>query len=581
MGTWPAVASGATWVAIPVIFLLTLSGFGSWAVRDSRGVDGLAMSSLAGALTVMSGFGLLHMFTAVPRSVTVPLVLTGFVLFLRQRSRRHLDAPSLAWALSSTLLIVAAYRVAALPHRTGRKPRLHYDALLYHGGLVEWFDQSPLPFGLGLLHSRFGFNPGITQLMAAFRAPSGSWSHHLIVEVLVVAIALLLTLRAFFAARDSSDLRGAGFILGLLIFSLGFLVMTAPRAGTDLAAAVTAIAAVAAAVIVSGHRDPERAEAWLGILLMLVALAIVQKTSMIAVVMLLAAPFSQASTVRRDAWSHSAVWIPASLAGACGAIWLARSFVISGCFAYPVGISCSNVIWGVGASAAEAESRVIRSWARTGTTSDSVAVLEMSWLTDWLSSYLSGYSLALVGLVFVGLLVRLFSVTFLRTSPKPQMPVHGRILTSYVITTFVIWFFGAPDPRFAIHLHIILAALLASPALTAVVAAANKTAPDLSRTLSTKTFLSFAVVACSMTIALLEVIDGSTFPVSGVANVDYSVYSAPVVSSSADTQTNTETWQFLVPENGDQCGNAVPCSPTQRVFDVSITGRRVSILNRN
>ena len=568
------------WVlGIPVI-LLSLAGFGSWAVRGSTSLDAVAVSSLAGALTVMGIFGSLHLFVAVPRPLTLPTALAGCVLLLRARGRLRIDARDLSRVLAFTLLVVAAYRTAAIPSRLGRGPLLHYDAFLYHGGLVEWFAHAPLPVGLGLLHSRFGFNPGIVQLMAAFRAPDGSWSHHLLVEASVVTIGLLLTLRAFVAARDSSAPASAGFILGLLLFSLGFLLATAPRAGTDLAAAITAVAAVAAAVVVRSHHDPDRSEAWLGVLVMLIALAVMQKASMVGVVTLLAAPFSQRSAVPRGAWFRPAVLIPAMLAGLSGAIWLLRSFLISGCLAYPFGLSCRDVAWGIGAPTAAIESGVIRSWARTGTSGGSVETFDMSWLPGWFGSYLSGHSLALVGFVVAGLVAFVLARVLLRATGEPSGSGFGGLVAVHLLATFLIWFLGAPDPRFAIHLHITISALLASSLLAAWTATGRGPSPIMRRPVSLRR-VALLAGATAVTISLLEMNDGPTFPVSGAIDVEYDERFAPVVPRQVGDRTQVEEWKFRVPLQGDQCGSTIPCTPAPGDFDVSVNGRRITLFSRD
>lgn len=567
------------WILGTPVILLSLAGFGSWAVRGSTSLDALAASSLAGALTVMGIVGSLHLFVAVPRSLTLPTAFTGCVLLLRARGRLRVDVRDLSRVLAFTLLVVAAYRIAAIPSRLGRGPLLHYDAFLYHGGLVEWFEHAPLPLGLGLLHSRFGFNPGIVQLMAAFRAPDGSWSHHLLVEASVVTIGLLLTLRAFLAARDSSA-PAAGFILGLLLFSLGFLLATAPRAGTDLAAAITAVAAVAAAVVVRSHHDSDRSEPWLGVLVMLVALAIMQKASMVGVVTLLAAPFSQRSSVQRDAWVRPVVLIPTMLAGLSGAVWLLRSFLMSGCLAYPIGLTCRDVAWGIGAEAAAIESGVIRSWARTGSTGGSLETFDMSWLPGWFGSYLSGHSLALVGFLVVGIVVFLVGRVLPRAPSEPLQRGFGGLVAVHLLATFVIWFLGAPDPRFAIHLHITVSALLASSVLAAWTATGRGPSPIMLRPVSRRR-VALLAGAIAVTISLIEVNEGPTFPVSGAIDTRFDERFVPVVPQQIGDRTEVEEWKFLVPLQGDQCGNSIPCTPAPGDFDVSVSGRRITLSSRD
>lgn len=45
----------------------------------------------------------------------------------------------------------------------------------------------------------------------------------------------------------------------------------------------------------------------------------------------------------------------------------------------------------------------------------------------------------------------------------PRDPGADGLLWAYVLVSAAIWFSSAPAPRFGIHVHLVLAALLASP----------------------------------------------------------------------------------------------------------------------
>jgi hypothetical protein len=214
-------------------------------------------------------------------------------------------------------------------------------------------------------------------------------------------------------------------------------------------------------------------------------------------------------------------------------------------------------------------SAVIRSWARDQTSSGSADLLGFAWLPTWVTSYSSGHSAALAVIVAVGVVARVVSLSTARTSASERAGPLPTSVRAYILISLVIWFIGAPDPRFAVHLHILVAAWFATPLLGAVLQSLDSLSMRRRR-VSYSIALSLPVVA-ALGVGVLQ---GPTFPVTGENSGEFRQGSLPLVSPSA-TETD---WMYFLPPGGG-CGSRIPCTTDTGAASVDTRGRRIAFRN--
>lgn len=539
------------WVAAPIIILVALAGFGAWTVRSARGGIALASAAASGALLVIASVALVNIFLPIPRGFAPAVITLGLAAFVVSSRRLALDR---ALARSMTPWVLAA----TLLYRVGR-PRLAYDVFLYHGGILEWIAREPTPQGLGLLHTRFAFNPGLVLLMAPFRSGGTDWNHHALVESALVVLAFVVLAAVLHQARGLGDSTLVGYVLALATLTGLFTMLRDVRVGTDLAAGLTVLAACAVAASVvrtASSRDRMAASAEFGLLGLLVVLAIVQKTSAAPAVVLLIAPFVGAFPQHHRPMLRPL--LPAlGVSLITGVAMAVRTWIMSGCLSYPVSLTCVDAPWAVGREQAARESAVILSWAR-GRSMEHTALTDLTWLGSWYGSLITsvGFTLAAAAIA-IGLVVRAD-----RSQGSADATALPGLLWVHAGASIMFWVVSAPDRRFGFAGLLALGALVLAPAFMG--------RSDGPGALGTPGWLFRALpVGVLVVVVAVTALGGRYFPFDGSVAHDFEV------GRLASRSIGGSEWEYFYPIGDDRCGDRFPCAPSERDLVVERTGARI------
>ena len=541
------------WTIVPILIVAVLAGVGSWAVRSAQGEAALATAATAGALSIIAVVAILNLFIPIPRGPGLAIVPVGLVALGVSARRLGIDRTVLLRVLPWALGATAVYRF-------GRRP-LGYDAFLYHGAILEWLEREPVPQGFALFHTRFAFNPGLALLMAPFRSPGSDWSHHVLLEIAVVVIAAVTVAAMIHRARLAGNRPLLGLLLAVATLAGVFLMFRDVRVGMDLAAGMSVLAALTVGAALArpavGHEQEDRSGTFV-LLGLLVAFAVLQKTSSAPSVLLLLAPLAARG---RDGAIRLRPVIPAlSLALIAGIAMALRSWVMSGCLSYPVAFTCVDAAWTPGRDGAAAEAATILSWARSGTM-NYPSVTDLAWIGDWYSNVelSTGFRVAAFA-TLVGVAVRI-TRTILTGRSADALP---RILWVTVAALIGFWFVSAPDPRFGFPGLLALGALLLAPAFTIPTSAESRAVPTSPRVLPV-----VAVSVGSLVLVASAVLStGRYFPFSGA--VPHAMQSDSILGVAG-----TPDFSYTHPVTSDQCGDTFPCAPGPRDLTVERTGDRL------
>lgn len=546
------------WTVVPILIVLVLAGFGASVTRSARGELALATAATAGALVVISIVAFLNLFIPIPRGTglaAIPVGLTGLAVSAR---RLGISRAVLVRLLPWTLGAAAAYRL-------GRQG-LGYDIFLYHGGILEWIAREPTPQGLGLFHSRFAFNPGLALLMAPFRTPNTDWNHHVLLEISVVVLIFIILAAVTHRAHESRDATLLGFLVGLATLSGLFLGFRDVRVGTDLAAGMTVVAAVAVAASLSrveSSADRTAASGVLVLLGVLITFAVVQKTSTAPVALLLIAPFVGQPRGGRARMAFVPMLPALAISAVTGMIVTLRAWVMSGCLAYPVSFTCAEADWAIGQMTASRESAVILSWARSGSLNHTV-LSDVAWFGQWFDSLERSAAVRIAFIaIILGLAVRCLGL-IVGGRRGDRLP---RLLWLYSTLALVFWLVAAPDPRFGFHAFLVLGALVLAPAFTVEIAGEG----GMNFLRLQKWLSPLMSVGALLVVVLVAGTGGRYFPFSG--QVPHGLVA--VVMPAPEGSRGPLGWEYVHPVESDQCGDAFPCAPGPRPLTVERQGSRL------
>lgn len=355
----------------------------------------------------------------------------------RDRGRRGILILAAAWALAAPWLAL---------HVSGQTS--HYDTGLYHLQSVTWASSFPIVPGLANLHDRFGFNSTFHLFAALCQALPGDIPASRVANpaLFLAALGLLVGL-----ATDNAIPRA------LRVFSLlaiGPLVAQVPRSYFYGLAAEFAVFAMQSIImtllfLVWGRRVATASPRYpMFVLPALCAVAITLKLSaagfaVASVAACIACAFHQVRSGERPA-TTGPLRLGLAVAGLTIALWMVRGIILSGYPMYPVAALSAPVEWRVPPALVIDMNHWIQSWARTPQSHWANVLGNNSWVAPWMQR--NGGELTLPVLIATtGLLLGVSALLRDRRMPSVRLLA---ILAPPVIA-LPVWFFTAPDIRFA------------------------------------------------------------------------------------------------------------------------------------
>lgn len=391
----------ALWLIGPSFLLLALIGIGDLLLpRDLRLPVGRHVAAAAiGLLTLMAAVPLANLVVPLGTRTAAVTLSLGAAGVLLARRRGHLPGAALAEVTVAAVVAAGLYRLTSplIPIR------FLTDTVVYHLPHMEWIARSALPLGTANLQTRLGFNPGFMTLASALRWEPLGQSHLFLLEVALRGLFLLIIVHVLRHAR-AEDRRLWALTLAVGLAALPFFAIN--KSGTDgnVGFLTLGLVVIALAVIRSPHDDRRRDG--LALVATLVALAATFKLSAATTALLLLPLLTGPSRLDPRTLLHARYRPLALVAALAVAGWVTRSLAITGCLAFPLAASCTSAPWSVGREAAGITASHVTEFARRIELSGgSVALLDMTWVIDWLPGYLTSVpSLAVLGAVPVAVI---------------------------------------------------------------------------------------------------------------------------------------------------------------------------------
>jgi hypothetical protein len=580
----PSLAVGFTWVVI-VLWCLLLGAFAGQAMRPKLSWPAAARVSL------WTGFAILVLLALVPNffiplASTAQLVIALVVTVLA----------AIAWVLVKVkfkgevligwtppgwwvLVPVAALAVLILLFaHLSFGPLTNYDSGLYHLNAIQFAAEYRTIPGLANMSDRLGTNVSAFNLAAGLSSsPWGIEVFRILVGLFVVLAATDMSLRL--ADGDRRSLRQPGFyVLGLsLIVSLPFIASDAPYWLTSPSPDTTSLLMTIVAGAYLADALADREAAWTQVALVTAALAASIRTQLWVFFALVALALLFSAFLRKQP-GHS-WWRPSAgtalgivLAGITFLVMMARDVILSGWLLFPAPYAPMPVKWRVTETTGVRE--WLLAWARSPGTDPAETLSSWSWFWPWLGVSINDWAIrGAVGLLGLMLVIHLASHVQPSEQDSRLQTLRGLatlLAVAAPIVTVVVWFFTAPDPRFAWGAILLIGAI---PAGFAFASLGNAFAVGHeSRWQGIP--LSATVLSGFLVLAVLPVAVGGLLQMRGAiadgweprdfefGPVTVTAVVSPVPVSEVQDFTLNSGQKVTVPVGTDQCWMAFPlCRP--------------------
>ena len=466
----------------------------------------------------------------------------GLGLFVRAVTKKQINTPNntrLEWLQLSLCLAIFSW--------WSTKLGWGYDSGLYTLQSIAWMTQEPVPVGIANLHGRLAFNSIWLSALSIFDWGGIEASAKFVANGLLASFFFSLLIGFLVGSKHCRRLGGEMLFLNILLLaSVFFLFWHGPNIDTDYPVAVLVILVyvnflTAEQPGLSEHDVLKR----LLLIWLLGGFAVLCKISAAPVLIL---PVIETFLALKRGHDLRRCLVGPVLVLIMATAWTVRSFLLSGCLAYPIVPGCSDsVAWGAGTDLALSYSDAIIGWAQSRSLSPGQG---WGWVSEWVvihQPFLIDYGYLVQALIAAILVLMVFSI--LRRMPTPRAPrgfPNGRypIAMAVTILSLGFWFVTAPEPRFAMGSIIVFTSLsIAGVIVLLKIAAALENSP-----------LSRQYWLFSLPAALLIALVRYETPFFTAAPSGASLNAAVIHVRDGN--------EIRMPLEGDQCWQiSIPCTP--------------------
>jgi len=424
-----------------------------------------------------------------------------------------------------------------------------YDSGLYHIQAIQWSARFAMPAGLANLIPQLGFNstwfPTTALLEAPFIAEQGYRLINTILSLILFTGALSGIKRVL-----NSKINVENIYLSLMVMPLAWLAFWSGYTNspsTTYSSAVLFIITIY--FLLQGLNRQSLKAAHVGLFLALISLTIKLSSAILflaaGIIFLLVLRTNLKSEGNR-VHARNLLILSLLLFGSFGIMWCARGYQQTGYLAYPSAITkIGSPDWAIPEAEANQHVRVIKSWARVPKAPPELVLSSWEWFDPWLKNrWKSAPSQFPFFMGGIGLVLCL--VGWMGGSPKKKR-LHLFLPGITCVGSLLLWFWTAPDPRFAYGPLYALSLLLTSAGMIAM---------DVEKMNGTLR-KGFLIALCLGSI----VISDPKYTLSGTSWAWW----PPLPEVAVKQNVIPDSQVISVPIKSDQCwGTALPCAPEIR-----------------
>ena len=400
---------------------------------------------------ILMGLQIWHLFAPVDWlafSAVLAVGVGGLFLCRKQISeffKEHFF--QLGWILPLGLVFLWLANRAMAPIRS-------YDAGLYHLSSIRWISLYPIIPGLANLHDRLGFNSSYFIFQSMLDV--GIWtqrSHHLASGLLLLVVLLEIG----FSVYKLIVKRPISFYDLMRILLLAPVIdqcfSQASTTSPDLAIYVIGVLiSIRLCRLLFSEHTLESKTLDVSFIMILSAVGITIKLSFLAMAffssLVAVGTLTYRAAKQNDQITRSTKLIaPAILVVLILFPWMTRNVILTGYPIYPITLLSFHVDWKVAPETVNNTTEWIQSWARNPHASPHQVLANWDWIQAWTTEMLSHHKFDVIFPLFLFFLGNLIRVA---AAPNKLLPLSRCIIFFFPpLGMLMVWFFTAPDPRFA------------------------------------------------------------------------------------------------------------------------------------
>jgi hypothetical protein len=378
-------------------------------------------------------------FFAPLKFFSIPIVIIGLLLFIYGKKIKIYNVNFIFYFILIPIISFFSYYNGS-----------NVDSPMYHLQVLKWISEYKISLGLINLEIRLGMNSSWHSFLALMDIGFKTWSaKYYISNILIAAITVqvilqkTLSLSGLFLFLSVSYLTLFSY---LHPFNNGIILNHLGNPEVDIAAMVLFFFSIYLflKLVETNFKSKEITN----LLSVVIFLSISTKLSNITLVLIPLYIFFKHKQYFFLNSTHYIILLASFL-------WMARSFLISGCFLFPVKSTCFRTPWLESVDKIEYFSKIIMGFARDTRLRDKYTnfdyIIDSSqWILPWFQDYFLNTSLLKISTALL-LLSILLAILFLVLNKS--FYIHNSIkknflfILIYFIITFLIWF-QAPEIRF-------------------------------------------------------------------------------------------------------------------------------------
>ena len=378
-------------------------------------------------------------FFAPLKFFSIPIVIIGLLLFIYGKKIKIYNVNFIFYFILIPIISFFSYYNGS-----------NVDSPMYHLQVLKWIGEHKISLGLINLEIRLGMNSSWHSFLALMNIGFKTWSAKYYISNILIAVITVqvisqktLSLSGLFLFLSVSYLTLFSY---LHPFNNGIILNHLGNPEVDIAAMVLFFFSIYffLKLVETNFKSKELTN----LLSVVIFLSISTKLSNITLVLIPLYIFFKHKQYFFLNSTHYIILLASFL-------WMVRSFLISGCFLFPVKSTCFSTPWLESVDKIEYFSKIIMGFARDTRLRDKYTNFDYTidssqWILPWFQDYFLNTSLLKISTALL-LLSILLAILFLVLNKS--FYIHNSIkknllfILIYFIITFLIWF-QAPEIRF-------------------------------------------------------------------------------------------------------------------------------------
>ena len=388
---------------------------------------------------------------------TIPIILLGAGLFLISYKNKNYKINFLYYFIIVLLITFIAFY--------GRN---NIDSPMYHLQIINWLNLHKINFGIANLGIRLGFNSSWHSFVALTNVTYGTFNAKYYISAIIFSVVLYEAIR-FKSKINLSSIFLYLFFCYLFLFSYlhpiyyGIILNHIGNPERDIVSMFFYFFSFY--VFIKIFEEKVSSQKKTNLINLLVISTFICATTRLTTLLILLLPIFVFYKNRNYKIFNNFNSIFVIIVGL---LWMSRSFIISGCFIFPIEQTCFDTTWSVNIDTLIYMVDEAKRYTRTlpylnGLGDYNYSLHTYDWLMPWIKDYLFTTALLQINLTIIVSFIILSILKIFFTKPLNFSPFkfeqHEIIILIILFFSLILWM-TTPEIRYAWGLHFVIPCFL-------------------------------------------------------------------------------------------------------------------------